>query len=313
MSKLLLIVPRQYGYEKIIRKNLEELGNTVYTLHHPNTKSFLYWLLATLNRSLFLRWRRREEEKVLKNLKFYSFDVVYAIHGYQYSQDFYRALKDMGVKEFIAYTWDSIRANEFGRNVHQYKDIFDKIYTFDPGDASKYDLHYLPLFFSVVSEGKIEGDGYLLFIGSLLTKRRYEYFKKIKRYCLSNDIEFKYHLRVSYRFFVKELLKGNVLRDVSFYNMNYGRYLDLTKKARAIIDLPGQEQAGLTMRCIEVIALKKRLITFNSTIETLGISQDSYTLVNIDDIDIDLKTDYIPSDITHLYIKNWLNNQIENF
>ncbi|HAQ70094.1 MAG TPA: hypothetical protein DCR48_03875 [Flavobacteriales bacterium] len=312
MSQILLIVPRQYGYELTIRKNLELLGNEVYTLYHPSTKSLMYWILAKLSRGLFLSWRSKEEKKILSLLKTSRFDVVYAIHGYQYSPNFYYKLRLNGVQKIFAYTWDSIRETEFGRNINDYLTIFDRIYSFDPADAVNYRLNYLPLFYSEEGTADVPEQDYFLFVGSLVTMKRYEYFIKIKDYCLRNNVEFRYHLRVSYRLFFRELLKFNLLRHVSFKNLEYRDYLSLTKRAKGVFDLPGQEQLGLTMRSIEVLALKKLLITFNPTIKTLDIDPRSYLLIDADNICINFDVNFEPSDISPLHIKEWLRIQLED-
>lgn len=61
-------------------------------------------------------------------------------------------------------------------------------------------------------------------------------------------------------------LRGTSARDFRFAPLPKAGLLDLYRKSRAVIDIQHPRQMGLTMRCIETMGAKRKLITTNGHI-----------------------------------------------
>lgn len=114
-------------------------------------------------------------------------------------------------------------------------------------------------------------------------------------------------------------LRGTSIRDFRFTPLDKNSLLELYRKSRTVIDIQHPKQTGLTMRCIETVGAKRKLITTNPHIK----EYDFYNKNNILVIDREkpvippefLKLPYrkIPSEIYRQYrIDYWLQTIFDN-
>lgn len=145
-----------------------------------------------------------------------------------------------------------------------------KIFSFDHNDCKEFDLYYAPMVYSknvaqFFDKEEIRYD--LFFMGG--KKDRYELLKKI------------------YNTYFKGKYKSNIIlvgeeennRDFTFSKETYGysEYLRYVSQSKAILDIPQVGQEGLTIRNVESIFLKKKLLTTKRDI----IKYDFYNSNNI--------------------------------
>lgn len=98
-------------------------------------------------------------------------------------------------------------------------------------------------------------------------------------------------------------------------SMKYEEYLQDLSKSRYVIEIVSKGQTGLTLRSIEALYYKKKLITNNEAIKNYKFYDESRILLlsQIDKLDDFINTDYtIVEDgiLNYYYFENWLERLI---
>lgn len=200
--------------------------------------------------------------------------------------------------QFIMYQWDSVRNNQNALVIQKY---FDKILTFDIDDAKTFGWKYRPLFYVNCGKDKNIDKRYdFVFIGTLYYKRAI-LLKKIKQFCSNNKYSiFNYLYSPKLVFYIhKYILKDKryktVSRDeVNFKSLPINELNDIYMSSKILVDYTADDQTGLTMRTIESLGYKCKLITNNKKV----MQTDIYTPENIFIYDInkfDIPLDFINS------------------
>jgi hypothetical protein len=176
--------------------------------------------------------------------------------------------KHLGNACFIYYNWDSFKNNQRGRNIYRF---FDKKFSFDKDDCQRHnDLNYLPLFHSFGNKppSLLQPKYDLLFVGSG-TAERLEIIENIKNQAKMLKLNFKWHVTTGLPNYLWEaLIKKNDMYKLSTWRtLDLGRYVNLLRQSRAVIDIENSGQSGLTIRTIETLSMGVKLITTNKNIE----------------------------------------------
>jgi hypothetical protein len=120
-------------------------------------------------------------------------------------------------------------------------------------------------------------------------------------------------------FFFQKLLKKefkNIEKhDVSFIPLSKSNVLDIIKKSKTIIDIQHPSQSGLTMRTLEMLGAKRKLITTNKHIEEYDFYDKNNVLV-IDRNQTDINMDFLKSKFQNIdeniYYKYSLNSWLSH-
>lgn len=191
--------------------------------------------------------------------------------------------EDHPTSKMVLYMDDSIRNL---KGIEKRFPLFDKIYSFDKQDANEHDnIEFRPLFYCVKEERKEKKYKYdLCFIGTSHSDR-YKIVKKIKKQ-MDPNLFFAYlYLQSDFMFTFYKLTNKdfkNATRDeFSFEKMKYEQNIQIEDASKVILDIQHPNQTGLTMRTIEMIGLKKKIMTTNSDIQ----NYDFYRPENIMIID----------------------------
>ena len=126
----------------------------------------------------------------------------------------------------------------------------------------------------------------LLFIGTVHSDR-WLFLKEIKKQAENHNFKVFYYLYIQSPiiFFVRKIfdkrLSSLPFKDIRFHSMPRKDVVELMKNTRAVVDIQHPKQTGLTMRTIEIIGARIKLITTNSTIK----EYDCYSENNIAIID----------------------------
>lgn len=168
--------------------------------------------------------------------------------------------------------WDSIRNN---KGIESKWSAYDKVWTFDRIDYLKYkqEIDFLPLFYynSFLPEhtGKYKYD--IAFIGTG-HEDRVKIIKGIKEQCKQYNLRMFEYIFLPHRLiYLKNKLKnknykGITKKDIHFKLLPTKEAYKIYAKSRCVVDIESPTQCGLTMRTIEMIGLKKKLITTNRDI-----------------------------------------------
>ena len=267
-------------------------------------KNIWYLIFRQLSFKWFLAYNERYASRILKSVSGNEYDFVLVTSGYQLPVWFYYELKKINKNAvFINYSWDSVRETEHQNTIIDILSYFDVCYSFDRKDCEIYGKQrYLPLFFiddysNLINERK---DRFIdiLFIGSLCTEIRYHAVKQIEKICSIKNLVFYHYLVVSYRFYFRRLLNGKLTRNIHFKSIKHSDILNYFSASKAIIDLAGHMQSGLTMRTFEILGAGKKLITTNANVKLEEFYNPEYISV------IDLENPEIDEDFVNKNIKN---------
>lgn len=293
-KKVLLIAPAFFGYEMEIKKRLESLGAVVdYFDDRPSSRA---WSKIAIR--IMPRLQRREVREYFNDLlkrTHSGYDFVLIIKLECMPLDILLELRRINsAATFIYYSWDSIKNNQNIKNAVQ---VFDSAFTFDERDTAAFDiLKFRPLFFLNEYRDLPVGSGAydLSFIGSAHSDR-YRLTKKIKSAINSERFKTFFFLYVSSRwvFSLRRLFMpafwGAKTSDFSFKPLSKSDILGIVAESKAILDFQHPNQTGLTMRTIEMLGARRKLITTNANVK-------NYDFYHADNIAIiDRKAPMIPA------------------
>lgn len=287
--RVLLIGIGFYDYESAIADELIRQGAAVEVYDELPT-ILRNGLIASLfrrskiNVQKIIDWH---QEKILEEVSTRLFSHIIIIKGENISVRFINNLKrkNPGV-QLIAYHWDSM--SRFPHLVKRHS-LFDKVFTFDPVDARRYEkMQFLPLFYRPSLESgsapELKSKYDILFVGWLHHERLLQ-VKTVFREARTQGLSMYCYLYTGLfsRILLTLIGRGHFLKSVALV---YPNYLKLIRSSKSILDLPHPNQVGLSMRAVEAIGACKKLITTSRDI----VSYDFYHPNNI--MVIDLKGDF---------------------
>lgn len=182
--------------------------------------------------------------------------------------------------EVFLYCWNILHDDSAVLNRVSRK-LATKIYSFDRHDAAKYNLVFASSPYTknikVLSEDNPLQD--IFFLGQ--DKGRNRILDDIRSLCQKNNIKTNFM----------------IIRSMDDY-VSYDEYLQMVFRSKALLDIVQPGQVGLTMRVLESIFFKKKLITNNSDLK----NYDFYNENNIFILE-ERKMEELPSFLAGAYLK----------
>ncbi|MGL5050358.1 MAG: hypothetical protein ACRC6E_06930 [Fusobacteriaceae bacterium] len=320
-KKILFFAPKFFNYETEIKNKLEKLGAIVHFYDERMNPSNLDKVIIRLKKDLLALRINKYYSRIIEESKGNDYDYVLFISPETVTKELLERFRETQKKaKFILYMWDSIKNKKNARDI---LDCFDIHFSFDKSDCEVDSrFKFRPLFYldeySNLSQKKQNIKYDISFIGTVHSDR-YNVIKSIKNIALDNmlKINFFMYFPSKIMYSVKKILdksyKETDINDFSFEAISKMKVLDIISSSRVIIDIQHPKQVGLTMRTIEMLGMKKKLITTNKDI----VNYDFYNPNNIKVIDRDnpildlgfIKSDYseIDKNIYGKYsIEKWL-------
>lgn len=322
---ILLITPNFFNYPQKMCEELKKNGHTVTWFDdRPSTNSFVKAIIR-INKNFINFYIKKYFEKIFDEIKNNKYDKFILISGQSLSLSKYMIEKIKECQqncEFILYQWDSL--NNF-KYIKEVKSLFDRCYSFDLDDVEKNDyLQFLPLFYTDTYEniGKNTNSNTsyqydCMFVGTAHPKK-YKYIRKI-----SFELKDVFPKQYIYFFFPSKLvyiyrkLKNAEFKNAKFNDFHYkslreNKMIELLSNSKCVLDSAQDNQNGLTIRVIETLGAKRKLITTNENIEkydfycpeNIYIYKDKFDFQNIffnsnyKEVDDKIYTKYS--------LKNWL-------
>jgi hypothetical protein len=206
-----------------------------------------------------------------------------------------------------------LRKENKNADIEYVKSCFDKVYSFDKEDCKKYGLEYFPSLYT--TDCKLLSSEYnndIVFLGS--EKGRGEILKNIYDTFAKYGVKQKYHVYMFDAPYVEA--DGFTLTSKT---ENYKTYLEWVAKSRGILDMPQSGQIGFTLRIMESVFLKKKLVTtYKDIINYKLYSRNNIFIVGYDDecrIKDFVNDEYeeVCDDVLMFYdCKMWLHNMKMN-
>lgn len=245
-----------YDYDFFIEREFRNRGVNIYSM---NIDAPLNYLDKIKSKETLKKINYDYQLSTVKKMPDNSFDVVFVLSGQGLEAETIEYLRRHNKALFVWYIWDSVQnLKDFNKN----KDLFDVIISFDKLEAKKMNMKYNPLFY-IYKDSNYSSIKYeISTIGHDRTYRR-EIIKKIIEY---NDLKDCYIFLHTSK---KEIVKSFFAEDIKFYKylknnkLHYKNMIDILNKSKIILDIPAPNQTGITMRTIEALGCKKKIITTN--------------------------------------------------
>lgn len=307
-KRILFIAPKFYHYHTEVIKSLESQGANVI-FYQEMIQSIIYRVSNKFSKKLESYLKNKYLNSILENTLNDMYDIVFVIRGGYLSPSW---LERLHVKlpnaKFFMYQWDSTRQNNYLPLIK----YFDKVQTFDMVDAKKYDLAYLPLFYTnqykKLQKDKKKSKYNLVFFGAYHSDRL-EIIKYIDELFKENNLIFKYHLYITRLALFRLLLTRVVsLKDIHFFkthSVSLNEIIETYIEADAVLDIELSIQNGLTMRTFETLGANLKLVTTNKNIKK-EIFYDSQRIMYIDRDNIQIDLDFFKKE-------NNFDNKFEEF
>lgn len=340
-KNILLICYPFFGYDEAIKEELYRIGakcvflkNAEYFPSSPRDymphdswhRLPLYYFKNPNARTNWTEQLKRETESI-------NFDVLLVIENTCFKKSFIKHLKEKNPNiKTIWFLWDTFYSQQKWHR--DYIPLFDKVYSFDRDDAATYNLEYFPDFY-VESEGKAQQRYDICFIGTAHegdTPLRVMQLAKIKEQCDQLGLKSFFHLKYDepqkyhpIKKIFKRYRNSQYSQDVNKYrHLDFMRHdsirlqtvNEIMRDSSIILDLNYVGRQGLTINAITAIVAGKKLITTNSRI----FDEDFYNPNNILIVDEKnpsiskafINSEYIPIDMQHLRLDNWLKHIINS-
>jgi len=273
-KRVLFIAPMFFGYEKLIKGELEQLGAVVDYFSDRPGADFLTKALIRVDRRFLARKIERYYGDIIEQTRSRDYDLVLIIRAEAVSGSILDRLRSLHSRaRFVLYLWDSMHYNPNARKV---LGKFDAVLSFDRADVdANPQIQFLPLFYGRDFERAASWTGSFkydaCFIGTIHTDR-YKVLEQVidqlERDGMRVFVYCYYPSRTLFR--LRSLFDGGfrrfARRYVNFKGIPLSEVVDRIAESRAVIDVNRPGQLGLTMRTIEAIGAQRLLVTTNEDI-----------------------------------------------
>lgn len=296
-QRVLFIAPRFFGYEAAIRQELERRGAQVDWLPDRPFDTPVQKAVTRLVPAAVLPMANRLYRRMLPAYGARHYDLVFVVNGQTLSLEMLREIRrSFPTAKTVLYAWDSI---ENRRGIAGNLGEFDATFSFDPVCSRLFGMHLRPLFFSpgFNRPATADFDHHLSFIGTVHSDR-YAVVSCL-RDSLPADIRAYWYLYLqapwvyhAYRL-VKPAMRRAPIQEFSFVPLDKATVQQVFARSRAVIDIEHPLQRGLTMRTLETLGARKKLVTTNRHV----VEYDFYRPGNV--CVIDRRAPVIPADFLH--------------
>lgn len=316
-KRILFFTASFLGFQDDIKNALENMGAEVDWFDERVGESTFTKTLVRINRDVMAMKINCYYEKIIQSTKDISYDYVFFVNVEAATQSIIESLRRLHPSaKFILYEWDSIVNNKNARNLIG---LFDETWSFDKNDCEKFKMNFLPLFYNneYARVKNIEDYQYsVMFIGTTHSDR-YRFVKIIEDQVDGKNFNwFYFPSRLLYlKMWIQDKFfrKNSKLSDFRFKALPKSELLNIVEQSKIILDAQHPKQTGLTMRTLETLGAKRKLITTNSYVK----EYDFYRPQNILVVDrnkpiipqdfVESEYEELPSDIYNKYsLDSWL-------
>lgn len=132
-------------------------------------------------------------------------------------------------------------------------------WSFDPQDCKKYGLNYYPQFIAPIETATETKNTDLLFVG--YDKNRRKLLTRLNSLCLEAGLVFECII-------------------VDKERIPYEKYIGKLKSTRCLVDVAQEGQSGLTLRPLEALLYRKKLLSNSTAIDNCGLNKGDWFLVD---------------------------------
>jgi hypothetical protein len=278
-KKILYVAPRFFGYEAEIENELTRQGAHVsFLLDRPFDSPFLKAMTKVCRGAVIGAADKYYREGVTKFVGL-DFDYLFVVNGQTLSNSTLSAWKELyPAAKFVLYMWDS-----FGNRKWAIENLafFDHAFTFDAVDAKKYNINFRPLFFSSGFEKPPQQDFTydISFVGTAHTDR-YSVISKVEKSLPVTSKKYWYlYLQAKWVYwfyrFTNSAFRSSDISNFEFTSITKSEVQSVFNNSKVILDVEHPNQTGLTIRTLETLGARKKLITTNASVKSYDFYKES--------------------------------------
>jgi hypothetical protein len=286
VSKRILLLAPTGQHTCGIAQAIAEQGGQVDVIEERPSLGFWGKVLVRYFPRLSRLFSQPYFDKILASSYGKAYHYVLIIRGEAVTRKFLAGLKSSHPNaKIILYQWDSMALT---RGPVDKLDLFDVLISFDKNDCAKHSMAFLPLFYlqdyRKLSGSKLPSEYDFFFVGTIHSDR-YKLLAQIRRLANAKNLKTYFYMYLtSYVAFYKlKYVDGN-LPGAKRSEFNFGPLpksltLEVVAKSRIAVDAEHPAQTGLTMRTLEMLGAKKKLITTNTDVVTYDFYRPNNILV----------------------------------
>lgn len=303
-KSVLMFCPEFFGYREQIVNQMGLEGCFVDCYDERPASDFLTKALLRMNSPLIRSRVKKYYAGIITKNRDKHYDYVFVIKGEAVDSEIIGMLRNVySDAVFVLYLWDSVRNVPGGQRK---LGLYDRVLTFDPDDARKYDIPFRPLFYGSGFERAQDEDTYaydICFVGTAHSVRP-RIVKEIERSCAQNGLRFYSYLYLPHVLvYVYNRLTNRDYRrvsrgDIHFEPLPRHEVQDIYRSSRCILDIEHPGQQGITSRPLEMLKMQKKIITTNQKIADYDFyCEDNFLIIDPDHPSLDtekLNREYVP-------------------
>jgi hypothetical protein len=283
-SKRILLVAPIGKYSEAIAQALRARGAVVDCYEERPALNVLAKTLIRYSPRLIRSYTQAYFDGIINATRWNNYDFVLLIRAEAVTRKFIGELRACHKSAAIfLYQWDSMTLT---RGPIDKLDLFDRTFSFDKRDCAKYSMTFLPLFYiddyrdmeKVPTDPKYD----FLFVGTIHSDR-FRMIRKIEQYAHSHSMSSYFYMYIptpvlfyKMKYFDRKL-PGAKRSEFRFSHLSRRETVQAVANAKILIDSEHPAQHGLTMRTIEALGARRKLITTNADI----VNYDFYHPNNI--------------------------------
>ena len=271
-KRVLMFCANFFGYDKRICQALRDEGYEVDLFDEKPSSSFVAKACIRYNVGLYRPQVKKYIESVISENAGKQYDYVFVVKGEAINNEALSLLrKAYPNARFVLYLWDSVQNIP---DCERRMTLYDKVLTFDPADAKKYDIPYVSLPYGkehinceIVSQYEYD----VAFIGTAHSVRP-RVVKQIQQQCEENERKcFVYFYSPHILVFLLNKLINRDFRwirksEIHFETLSAEEVCRIYNASKCVLDIEHPRQKGTTARPVEMLPMKKKIITTNFSV-----------------------------------------------
>lgn len=284
-KRILFLGLETMGYEKKILDKMRELGAEVdYHSERPVSSQFGK-AIVKMAPSMLDKKTEAYYHEILEQHKGTKYDIVFIMKCDTPTKRVLQEIRSYFPNaELRLHMWDSLVNIP---NINEKLKLFDRITSFDRKDCEKHpEFGFRPLFYidSFTEESK-EPIAYDVSFCGTIHSDRYIVLENIRKQCEDRGMKFYgyYYMQSKLAYYYLKLrdkrFKNVPMNALKFQTIGSEEVNRIFNASKAIVDIQHPSQAGLTMRTIETLGAKKKLITTNPDIKNYDFYNENNVCV----------------------------------
>lgn len=329
-KRVLLIAPLFFGYYQEIQAELEYEGYDVtYVCDAPSNSNISKAVARVSKRLILASTEKYFRAEVLPRVETERYDIVFVVAGmtFAFTADMMEQLrKKQPDARFIMYQWDSERNLPYAASIHH---CFDRLFSFDMEDCRRDGKYaFLPLFYTRMYENIAQAEPEQLrydcvYIGTAHPKKFREISEMAAALKAVMPRQFIFHYMPSKLKFLYQRILSPDFRGARYSELQHERLSpeeirSVLEQSACILDAPQKGQTGLTIRTLEALGARRKLVTTNADIRRYDFYREENILVF--DGKIDAASPFftqgyreLPEELYSKYsLRSWLRQMLQD-